>query len=105
MSGQVWLPYPLGSSQIGVDFRGIIPSHPRLAWVSRIGACLAWGCAMKGARRKTGAPDEPASGLTGWKFAAPQPVIVSDRCNREPNDLDWAQPIQSGNCQLLVAIF
>jgi hypothetical protein len=50
--------------------------------------------AVKAARRKTGAPDEPGApdrrgfrlmgwepgfGLAGWKFAAPQTVIVSER--------------------------
>jgi hypothetical protein len=31
------------------------------------------------ARRKTGVPDKPAVGLMGWKFAAPQPVILKER--------------------------
>jgi hypothetical protein len=38
---------------------------------------------MKAARRKTGVLDEPAVGLAGWKFAAPQTVILNERCNRE----------------------
>jgi hypothetical protein len=29
----------------------------------------------------------------GAIIAAPQPVIVSDRCNRESNDLDWRSPL------------
>ena len=33
----------------------------------------------KAARRKTRVLDKPAFGLAGWKFAAPQTVIVSDR--------------------------
>jgi hypothetical protein len=37
---------------------------------------------------QTGVLDEPAVGLAGWKIVAPQTVIVSDRCNREPNDLN-----------------
>jgi hypothetical protein len=32
--------------------------------------------ADEAAQRKTGAPDEPDFGLAGWKFAAPQTVIV-----------------------------
>jgi hypothetical protein len=42
----------------------------------------------KDARRKIGVLDKPGSGLSGWKFAALQTVIVSDRCNRESNDLN-----------------
>jgi len=42
---------------------------------------------IKAARRKTGVLDEPAVSLAGWKFAAPRPVIVSERRSRESNDL------------------
>jgi hypothetical protein len=49
----------------------------------------------KAARRKIGVPDEPAVGLAGWKFAAPQPVIVSERRSRESNDLNRRSPLTS----------
>jgi hypothetical protein len=42
--------------------------------------------AGEAARRKIGVPDEPAVGLAGWKIAAPQPVIVSERRSLESND-------------------
>jgi hypothetical protein len=45
---------------------------------------------------QAGVLDEPALGLAGWKFAAPQPVIVSERRSRESNDLNWrSHPILS----------
>jgi hypothetical protein len=37
------------------------------------------GDSPKDARRKPGSPDKLAVGLTGWKFAAPPPVILKER--------------------------
>ena len=42
---------------------------------------------------QTGVLDEPAVGLAGWKFAAPQIVIVSDRRSRESNDPNRRSPL------------
>jgi hypothetical protein len=69
------------------------------------------GSQAKAARRKTGVLDEPAVGLAGWEFAAPQTVIVFCRRpkagalsavegerSRQPNG-----PI--AKCQLLFAFF
>jgi hypothetical protein len=40
--GDQYTPSPLpGSSQIGVDFRVVIPDHPRLAYTSAISPQLA----------------------------------------------------------------
>ena len=43
---------------------------------------------------QTGVLDEPAVGLAGWKFAAPQIVIVSDRRSRESNDPNRRSPLR-----------
>jgi hypothetical protein len=51
---------------------------------------------VKAARRKTGVLDEPAVGLAGWKTAAPQTVIVSERgFDRESNDLSSGEACTS----------
>jgi hypothetical protein len=40
------------------------------------------------AAQNAGSPTSPLFGLAGWKFAAPQLVIVSDRRSRKSNDPD-----------------
>src|ERR1051325_11576273 len=58
--------WPLGDAWVAL--RGPIPI-PNPIPIGR-GSQLSMA-----ARRKTGAPDEPGFGLTGWNFAAPQTVI------------------------------
>jgi len=52
-----------------------------------------------GAHKPRGAnrgPDEPAVGSTGWKFAAPQPVILKERPSLpRMKDLNWRSPLCS----------
>jgi hypothetical protein len=44
--------------------------------------------------RKIGVLAEPAVGLAGWKFAAPQPVILKERSPLpRMKDLNWRSPL------------
>jgi hypothetical protein len=41
----------------------------------------------------------------GAKTAAPQSVIVSERWNREPNDLNQAEPVRFGHLPIAICLF
>jgi hypothetical protein len=69
------------------DVRGS-PESPHLAfWGKDVGDEIG---------RAAQAPDEPAVGSTGWKCAAPQPVILKERpLSPRMKDLNRRSPLRS----------
>jgi hypothetical protein len=69
--------FPINGSRAITRFplRSFVSFVVKGSWFSDLARCRR---SVK-PRGATGVPDEPALGLAGWKFAAPQPVILKER--------------------------